>query len=105
MESLSKKKEKLLELVNSVFNALNENNIATTFVKVLQKKTTENAIFNEKKLEFDEKFKLLEALSDEIKLLKTQIVEKLEQFNKLKQNASKLGEENDKVKNFLLYKH
>ena len=101
LEELEIKKISLIEVVSSIFNTLNENNIVTDFVKVLQKKTTENAIFNEKKLEYDEKFKQLETLSDEIKQIKNNITEKVEIFNKLKENVSKLSQENENV-NFIL---
>jgi len=97
LETLNKKKEKMMEIVNLIFNSLNENNVVTSFIKVLQNKATEITIFNEKKLEFDEKLKQLETVSDEIKELKVKIAEKMEAFNKLQQNASKLGQENEKV--------
>jgi ABC-type transporter Mla subunit MlaD len=97
LETLNKKKEKMIEIVNVILNSLNENNVVTSFIKVLQNKATESTIFNEKKLEFDEKLKQLETVSDEIKELKVKIAEKMEAFNKLQQNASKLGQENEKV--------
>ena len=102
VESLNQKKEKLLEIVNAIFNSLNENNVVTSFIKVLQNKATENSVFNDKKLEFDEKLKQLESVSEEIKELKAKIVEKMEAFNKLQQNVSKLGQENEKVNFFIL---
>ncbi len=98
LESLEKQKTKMLEVVNNIFILLNENNVTQNFIKVLQNKTTENAVFNEKKLEFDEKFKILEAVSEEIKKIKSNITEKMQAFNNLKLNASKLGEENQTVK-------
>lgn len=105
LEELELKKISLIEVVSCIFNTLNENNIVTNFVKVLQKKTTESAIFNEKKMEYDEKFKALETLSDEIKQIKNIITEKVEIFNKLKENVSKLGQENENVNFFLFYKN
>ncbi len=97
LETLNKKKERLLEIVNVIFNGLNENNVVTLFVKVLQNKATETSVFNDKKLEFDEKLKQLETVSDEIKELKAKIAEKMAAINKLQQNVSKLGQENDIV--------
>jgi len=97
LETLNKKKEKLLEIVNVIFNGLNENNVVTLFVKVLQNKATETSVFNDKKLEFDEKLKQLETVSDEIKELKAKIAEKMAAINKLQQNVSKLGQENEMV--------
>lgn len=98
LETLNHKKDKLLEIVNGIFNSLNENNVVTSFIKVLQNKATETSVFNDKKLEFDEKLKQLESVSEEIKELKGKIAEKMEAFNKLQQNISKLGQENEKVK-------
>jgi len=97
LETLNQKKEKLLEVVNGLFNSLNDNNVVTSFIKVLQSKATENSIFNDKKTEFDEKLKQIESISDEIKEMKTKISEKMEAFKKLQENASQLGLENEKV--------
>lgn len=102
LETLNQKKEKLLEIVNGIFNSLNENNVVTSFIKVLQNKATENSVFNDKKIEFDEKLKQLESVSEEIKELKAKISEKMEAFNKLQLNVSKLGQENEKV-NFKIF--
>lgn len=99
--TMNQKKEKLLELVNGLFNSLNDNNVVTSFIKVLQSKATENSIFNDKKTEFDEKLKQIESISDEIKEMKTKINEKMEMFKKLQENASQLGIENEKV--FLIF--
>jgi len=97
VELLNLKKEKLLEIINGIFSGLNENNVVPLFIKVLQNKTTETSIFNEKKIDFDEKLKPLEVLSDEIKIVKTKISEKMEAFHKLQENVTKLGLENEKV--------
>jgi len=91
------KKNKMLEVINNIFINLNSGDVNASFIKVLQKKTTEQSILNEKKNEYDAKFKDAEDLSNEIKEIQKIVSEKLIEFNKQKENMSKLGESNDVV--------
>lgn len=102
INEMDSKKNKMLEIVNNIFTNLNSGDVNASFIKVLQKKTTENSIFNEKKAEYDNKFQEAEDLSNEIKEIQKIVIEKLVEFNKLKENVSKLGESNEAV-NFFLF--
>ena len=46
LEIIENLKAKLVETVNKIFQTLNDDNIITQMIKVLQKKTTEQAVLN-----------------------------------------------------------
>jgi hypothetical protein len=93
MESL---KEKIMEVINKIFQNLNEDNIIPQFIQVLQKKTTEKAILNENKPKYDAMFKDLETLSEQVKTLKLSITAKNEVFLRVKASTFKTNEDNEK---------
>lgn len=90
--------EKCMEIINKLFQTLNEDNVVPQFIKILQKKTTENAIFAENKGKYEAIFKELESINEEIKLLKLSIKTKNEVFCRVKQSTFKVDDENEKVK-------
>jgi hypothetical protein len=96
LDQLEILKEKAMQVINSIFNALNEDNIVPQMISVLQKKTTEKTIIDNAKSKFESMFKELESISEEIKILKLGIKTKNEVFIRAKQ-ANKTNEENDKV--------
>ena len=89
-------KEKIMEIINKIFQTLNEDNIIPQFIQVLQKKTTEKSILSENKPKYDAMFKDLENLSEEVKTLKLSITAKNEVFLRVKASSFKTSEENEK---------
>ena len=87
--------DKCMSIIKSIFNELNDDsNIVGQFIDVLAKKTTENAIFEKYKEEYEKKFVELKPISDEIKKQKdivNQTVQKNSQKirDKPKPNMSK----------------
>lgn len=103
INEMDSKKSKMMKEIDLIFSNLNSGEINSQFIKVLQKKSTEQNIFNEKKSEYDEKFKSPEELSSEIKQIKEIILEKMVNFNKMREDASKLGESNETVRIFFFF--
>jgi hypothetical protein len=97
LNEIDPKKNKILKIIESLFNNLNSGDVNNSFIKVLQNKNTEQSILNEKKSEYDVKLKEAEDLSNEIKEIQKLISEKMIDFNKQKENVSKLGEKNEEV--------
>jgi hypothetical protein len=96
LDSLDVLKDKCMEVINKIFQTLNEDNIIPQFIKVLQKKTTEKTILSDNKPKYDQMFKELESISEEIKILKLSIIAKNEVFLRVKQSSFKTSDENEK---------
>jgi programmed cell death 6-interacting protein len=96
LDNLDTAKEKLMEVINKIFQTLNEDNVIPQFLKVLQKKITEKQVFTDSKVKYDEMFKELETISNEIKKIKSTIIAKNDAFIKVKTNSFKTPEENEK---------
>jgi hypothetical protein len=96
LENLDSLKEKCMEIVHKIFNTLNEDNVIPQFIKVLQKKSTEKAVFAENKARFEELFKVLESISSDIVEARKNILLKNEIFSKIKALNFKPNEENEK---------
>ena len=86
---------KCMEVINKVFALLNEDNVAPQFIQVLQKKTTENAIFDTNKEKFNALFAELGGYSNEIKNLKIGIQAKNEVFLRVKNETFMPDPKND----------
>lgn len=95
------KRSNMQKGIDAIFNDLNSGDVNSSFIKVLQKKNTEQSIFNDKKTEYENKFKEVEELSSDIKKIQQIILEKMVAFNQLRENASKMGESNETV----IYNH
>lgn len=97
---------KCMEVINKVFALLNEDNVAPQFIQVLQKKTTENAIFDINKEKFNALFAELGGYSNEIKNLKIGIQAKNEVFLRVKNETFKPDPKNEEFfKNLDSYCH
>jgi programmed cell death 6-interacting protein len=96
LDNLDNIKEKLMEVINKIFQSLNEDNVIPQFIQVLQGKTTEKNVFNENKSKYDEIFKELEFVSNEVKEMKKSIIAKNEAFTKVKTASFKTPPENEK---------
>ena len=78
VQTLLKLKDDCFKIINPIFEKLNdESQIVQSFVEVLTKKTTEQAIFETSKSEYDLKFVELEKLSDIIKKDKNTLQENI----------------------------
>lgn len=97
IENLLNKKEKLGQATNLIFKMLRDDNYAILFLKVIKNRATQGSIFNEKKLEYDEKFNQMEELSENTKQIKRQIFDKIGLFNQTNIYASKLEDEDKQV--------
>ena len=76
--------DKCMTIIKPIFNELNDDsNIVGQFIDVLAKKTTEQAIFEKYKEEYEKKFVELKPLSDEVKKQK-EIVNQVVQKNSQK---------------------
>lgn len=96
LEVLEGLKVKIVENVNKIFQTLNEDNIITQMIKVLQKKTTEQAIIAENKSKYENLIKAVEEIHTLIIESKNRISEKNEKFLKLKMDSMKTSHENEK---------
>jgi len=96
LDTMDVLKEKCMEVINRIFQSLNEDNMVPQFIKVLQKKSTEKQILGDNKPKYEAMFKELEVLSEEIKILKLSITAKNEVFLRVKQNNFKTCDENEK---------
>jgi len=56
MDNLENEKNKAMEVIAKIFASLNDDNVAAQFIQVIQKKTTENSIFDQNKAEYMTKF-------------------------------------------------
>ena len=78
VQTLLKLKDECFKIINPIFEKLNdESQIVQSFVDVLAKKTTEQAIFEMSKSEYELKFVELEKLSDIIKKDKNTLEENI----------------------------
>lgn len=96
LDAMDALKDKCMEVINRIFQTLNEDNIIPQFIKVLQKKATEKQVLSDSKPKYDAMFKELESISEEIKVLKLSIVAKNEVFIRVKQSNFKTNDENEK---------
>jgi hypothetical protein len=67
-------------------------------LQVLRHKTSEIAVFNEIKIKYETMIKDLEALQNSVNDCKTRLQQKNEVFLKVKSQATKPNEQNEKVK-------
>lgn len=89
-------KEKLMEHINKLFQTLNEENVNTHMIKVLQKKTTEQAVIAENKLKYEAEIKKIEEINGLTAKSKQKITDKNEKFAQLKYVSIKIFQENEK---------
>ena len=67
MDNLENEKNKAMEVISKIFASLNDDNVAAQFIQVIQKKTTENSIFDQNKAEYMTKFNELGNISNNIR--------------------------------------
>ena len=108
VQNLLKLKKDCFDIINPIFDALNdESQITPSFMEVLSKKTTEQAILEKSKSDFEVKFSDLEKLSVLIKKDKTTLEENIHQIaNELaqpKQNEQLPKESEDFIKQLYDY--
>ena len=66
--------DQCMEIINPIYEYLNEDeNIIPVFVEVLEKKTTEEAVFKKFKEEYDGKIEKLKQISEEVKNQKNEV--------------------------------
>lgn len=85
LDILEELREKCMDVINKIFQTLNEDNIIPQFIQVLQKKTTEKTVFADNKPKYESMFKELEAIGEEIKVRKLSIKAKNEVFIRAKE--------------------
>ena len=92
VQALLKLKDECFKIINPIFEKLNdESQIVQSFVDVLAKKTTEQAIFETSKNEYEAKFVELEKLSDIIKKDKNTLEENIHKIaNEMAQGEKKI---------------
>ena len=86
---------KCMEVINKIFALLNEDNVAPQFIQVLQKKTTEIAIFDQNKEKYNQMFGELGTITQEIRNLKIGIQAKNEVFLRIKNEQFKPDMQNE----------
>ena len=103
LETYDKLKESLIENQTKLFQMLNEDNVITQMIKVLQKKSTEQAVINDfiqvyadNITRYDAIFKTLDEINPKIVELKGQIKTLNEKFMKLKMETLSNNNQNDK---------
>ena len=84
MDNLENEKNKAMEVIAKIFSSLNDDNVAAQFIQVIQKKTTENTIFDQNKAEYMVKFNELGEISNNIRNIKVNIQNKNEIFLRVK---------------------
>ena len=84
MDKLENEKNKAMEVIGKIFSSLNDDNVAAQFIQVIQKKTTENTIFDQNKAEYMVKFNELGEISNNIRNIKVNIQNKNEIFLRVK---------------------
>ena len=68
IEKLYQLGDKCMEVINPIFNELNDDSlIVGQFIEVLSKKTTEQAIYEKIKEQYEQKFNALKPLSDDVR--------------------------------------
>ncbi len=76
MDLLEAEKNKAMEVISKIFASLNDDNVAAQFIQVMLKKTTENSIFDQNKVEYMSKFNELGDISNNIKNIKVNVQNK-----------------------------
>ena len=84
MDNLENEKNKAMEVIAKIFSSLNDDNVAAQFIQVIQKKTTENTIFDQNKAEYMVKFNELGEISNNIRNIKVNVQNKNEIFLRVK---------------------
>ena len=95
LDSIESLKNSAMEIINQLFNSLNDDNVAPQFIQVLSKKTTENSVFDQNKAKYMEKFNELQNISSQINALKPVIQQKNEIFLKAKNEKFKPDLDNE----------
>ena len=89
MDLLEAEKNKAMEVISKIFASLNDDNVAAQFIQVMQKKTTENSIFDQNKVEYMSKFNELGDISNNIKNIKVNVQNKNEILLRVKNEKFK----------------
>lgn len=89
MDNLENEKNKAMEVISKIFSSLNDDNVAAQFIQVIQKKTTENTIFDQNKAEYMAKFNELGQISNNIRNIKVNVQSKNEIFLRAKNDKFK----------------
>lgn len=97
IENFEKLKALVIELISKIYQTLNDDNIIPQMLQVLQHKTSEVAVFNENKVKYQNMLKELESVQNSVNDSKSQLQKKNEVFLKMKAQASKPNEQNEKV--------
>ena len=95
LDNLENLKNRAMEIINQLFNSLNDDNVAPQFIQVLSKKTTENAVFDQNKAKYMTSFNELQNISSQINALKPIIQQKNEIFLKVKSEKFKPDMDNE----------
>ncbi|MCQ2818522.1 MAG: hypothetical protein MJ252_14735, partial [archaeon] len=95
LDELDKLQGKCMEKIQSIFTMLNEDNVTSQFIQVVNKKTTENAVFEGNKAKFMSIFSELQTLSNEVNAKKTEVKAKNEAFVKVKNEKLKPDIQNE----------
>ena len=101
IDILQSEKNKAMNIINSMFQTLNYENIAEQFIQVIQHKTTEKAIFDKNKEYFTNMVMQLSEISDNIKNIEGQVRAKNDIFLQVKNNKAKPSPSNAKFFNDL----
>ena len=76
-------RDKCMNIINSIYRDLNDDSLVVgSFVQVLANKTTENAIFEKNKENFENKFAELKLVSDDIKNQKNAVNQACQKINR-----------------------
>ena len=89
MDNLENEKIKAMEVISKIFASLNDDNVAAQFIQVIQKKTTENTVFDQNKAEYMTKFNELGDISNNIRNIKVNVQNKNEIFLRAKNDKFK----------------
>ena len=95
MDNLENEKNKAMEVIAKIFSSLNDDNVAAQFIQVIQKKTTENTIFDQNKAEYMTKFNELGQISNNIRNIKVNVQNKNEIFLRAKNDKFKTDPANE----------
>ena len=101
MDNLENEKNKAMEVISKIFASLNDDNVAAQFIQVIQKKTTENSIFDQNKAEYMTKFNELGNISNNIRNIKVNVQNKNEIFLRVKNDKFRPDPANEQFFNDL----
>jgi len=94
--------DQCMEIINPIYEYLNEDeNIIPVFVEVLEKKTTEEAVFKKFKEEYDGKIEKLKQISEEVKNQKNEVNNVVQKYGQ-KINGNNGYGISDEAKKYLL---